>query len=287
MAKIDKYSIKDLKKEFGTDEACLNFLFDASHSRACSCGGEYHLIKGRRQFQCSKCRFQIAPMSGTIFEKSTSPLTSWFHALFVFSNAKSGVSAKELERQLGCTYKTAWRMLTLIRGALKQDTNKLSGNVEMDEYFFGGKGCGGRNNEELGKAMKKKSVIIGAVERNGLAKVEVVKDATAQSIGKFLYKNIERKKTQLLTDASNRYHKVSKGYDRYSVNHSAGEFAYYGIHINSIEGFFSHLQRSIKGTYKAISKKYLQSYLDAFVFHYNNRSNDKDRFSALLSCLAR
>jgi len=120
MAQQDKYSIKDLAHEFPTDDACLDYLFDTLHSRECSCGGKYARIAVRKQFQCSKCRFQIAPMAGTIFEKSTTPLTSWFHALFVFSNAKSGVSSNEMQRQLGTTYKTAWRILHLIRKSLQQ-----------------------------------------------------------------------------------------------------------------------------------------------------------------------
>lgn|SRR3990167_2863253 len=137
----DKYGVKNLKRDFPTDEVCLSFIFDALHSRQCSCGGNYKLIKGRRQFQCSKCRFQIAPTAGTIFAKSDTPLTLWFHALLIFSNAKSGVSAKYLQRELEVTYKCAWRMLKLIRQALNQKGSKLTGKVEMDEtYMSGAKG---------------------------------------------------------------------------------------------------------------------------------------------------
>lgn len=161
MAKIDKYSIKDLQKEFPTDDVCVDYLFDTLHSRNCSCGGKYSKLKDRRQFQCSKCRFQIAPTAGTIFEKSTTPLTLWFHALFVFSNAKSGISAKEMERQLGVGYKTAWRILNLIRHSLKQDNRKLRGIVEMDEAYFGGKADSQQDSK------KNKAVVIAAVERGG------------------------------------------------------------------------------------------------------------------------
>lgn len=108
MAKEDKYSIRDLKKEFPNDNVCLDYLFDTL-TRDCSCGGKYVRLKGRKQYQCSKCRFQIAPMSNTIFEKSATPLTLWFHAIFIFSNTKSGIFAKEMKRQLGVTYKCAWR----------------------------------------------------------------------------------------------------------------------------------------------------------------------------------
>lgn len=107
-----KYGLKHLRKDFPNDKACLQFAFDALHSRECSCGGQYALRLERKQFQCSKCRFAISPLANTIFEKSSTPLTLWWHALWVFSNAKSGISAKELERQLAVTYKTAWRILS-------------------------------------------------------------------------------------------------------------------------------------------------------------------------------
>ena len=102
-----KYGLKQLRKDFPTERACLEFIFETLHSYECACGGEYVAREGRKQYQCSKCRFHIAPTANTLFHKSDTPLTLWFHALWVFSNAKSGVSAKEMERQLAVTYKTA------------------------------------------------------------------------------------------------------------------------------------------------------------------------------------
>lgn len=119
-----------------TEESVLDFIFDTQHSRQCSCGGSYSLKMGRRQYQCSKCRFQIAPTANTLFHKSDTPLTLWLKAILTFSNAKSGISAKEMERQIEVTYKTAWRMLHLIRKALGQ-SGKLQGDVEMDTAYFG------------------------------------------------------------------------------------------------------------------------------------------------------
>jgi transposase-like protein len=123
MAKADKYTISDLQRDFSTDGVALEFIFNTLHSKDCSCGGTYKKVKDRKQYQCSKCRFQIAPTAGTIFHKSATNLTTWLYALFVFSNAKSGISAKELERQIGVTYKCAYRMLKQIREALSQDSN--------------------------------------------------------------------------------------------------------------------------------------------------------------------
>lgn len=151
-----KYGLKQFRKDFPTERACLDFIFEALHTPECACGGSYTLRDGRRQYQCSKCRFHIAPTANTIFHKSDTPLTLWFHALWVFSNAKSGVSAKEMERQLAVTYKTAWRMLSLIRKALKQE-GKLSGDVEMD------------------------TAVMGAVQRGGNARLIIVPDGKAQT----------------------------------------------------------------------------------------------------------
>lgn len=283
MAQKDKYSIRDLKRDFPTDSACLEFLFDALHTRECSCGGSYSRLKSRKQFQCSKCRYQIAPTNGTIFEKSATPLTLWFHAIFVFSNAKSGISAKELERQLGVTYKTAWRMLRLIREQLTQDKSRLGGKVEIDEGYFGGRGGGGRYNENYKEVMRKKIAVIAAIERGGEIRAESVPNLKAKTIGEFLDQHIEVEGTTLYTDGSNRYDTVAKHYLRHSVEHRDKRFVIGGAHVNSVEGFWGHMKRSINGTHKVISRQHFPAYLDAFVFHYNNRHSDRRRFETLLS----
>ncbi len=285
MAKETKFSIKDLQKAFPTDEVCLGYIFDSLHSRKCSCGGEYRQMKGRKQFQCSKCRFQIAPASGTIFHKSDTPLTLWFHAIWIFANAKSGISAKEMERQLGVTYKCAWRILSQIRKVLKQDDTKLKGDVEIDVGYFGGKGKAGKDNEKLSDVMNKKTVVAIAIERGGKMKAEVIGKNTSINMKSFIEKNIETKLTSILTDSSPVYESSEKKYDRFSVNHSKGQYVKGDVHINTVETFFAHLKRSIKGTFKVISPDHLQSYLDSFVFHYNNRYNDRERLSSLLGAV--
>ena len=122
------------------------------------------------------------------------------------------------------------------------------------------------------------------MERGGLIRTEVSPDATAHTIGSFLRQNVEQG-TRLLTDKSNRYNKVAVGYDRHSVNHKNREFVRGDVHVNHVESFWPHIKRSIKGTHKVISAKYLSAYLDGFVFHYNNRGNDNLRFSALMGVL--
>lgn len=274
-----KYGIISLRKQFPNDDVCLEFLFDALHKRECTCGGTYKRIKGRKQFYCSKCLHQIAPTAGTIFHKSDTPLTLWFHAIMVFSNAKSGISAKTIQRDLEITYKCAWRMLHLIRKALKQSEDVLRGDVEMDTGYIGGRA-------KLDKRMKNKSTVFAAIQRGGEMRAEVMKDGSANSHKNFLWKNVSTQGTRLITDATNKLDNVALGYDRHFVDHHRGEYVRGDIHTNNVETFWSHVKRSIKGTHKVVSKKHLQTYLDGFVFHYNQRrDNDAERFAALLGML--
>lgn len=224
-------------------------------------------------------------MVGTIFQKSSTPLTLWFKAILAFSNAKSGMSAKYMQRELEVTYKCAYRILSQIRKALAQDNTKLRGDVEVDTGYFGGKGYGGEYNKNASDVMFKKSVVIVAVERGGRIKAEVVNGAGLPAMKDFLDRNIETKATSLMTDSSSLYKNATKAYDRHAVDHHKKEYVRGDIHINTVETFFSHLKRSIKGTFKSVSKAHLQAYLDAFVFHYNNRHSDKQRFALLLGNL--
>lgn len=133
--------------------------------------------------------------------------------------------------------------------------------------------------------MAAKSPVIAAVERNGEIRAEVTPDTKSATIGKFLHEKVDPKNTRLMTDDSNRYDRVAKGYYRSMVNHGLKVYAYQDVHVNHVESFWAHVKRSMKGTHKVISKQHLQGYLDAFVFHYNNRHSDRDRFEVLLGTL--
>jgi hypothetical protein len=242
------------------------------------------LLTGYKKYQCSKCRFRISPTANTIFHKSDTPLSLWFKAILIFSNAKSGISAKEMERQLEVTYKCAYRILSQIRSALKQSNEPLTGVVEMDSAYIGGRHYGGKNNEQLSRAMKKKSVVTIAVTRGGKIRAEVRPNVTADEMEDFIMNNISEG-SNLMTDNAKGYDRVKGRYDLEKVNHGKGEYVRGKAHINTIETWISHIKSSIRGTYKVISKQHLQSYLDAFVFHYNNRYSDKGRFEVLLETL--
>lgn len=286
MKREQRYGARSLERDFPTDEVCLEFIFEARHSKECSCGGTYKRLQGRKQYQCSKCRFQIAPTAGTIFHKSDTPLLLWFKAILAFSNAKSGLSAKELERELEVTYKTAWRILTLIRKALTQNGDKLKGEVETDLGYFGGGFPSGKYNKKQKEAYASKSVVVGAIERGGDARVEVIQDSKSKGVTKFLQENVEKDGSRLFTDRAKIFETVAKdGYKRESVNHTKEEWVRGDVYINTLESFWAHVKRSMKGTHKAVSKKYLQSYLDGFVFHRNNSYSDRERFAVLLGTI--
>lgn len=139
-----KYTIKNLRNDFPTDEACLDFIFKNRWPKGLTCQNceskDFYHVKGRKSYAC-KCGYQASPTEGTIFHKSSTPLTLWFHAIFLMSQSKNGVAAKELERQLGVTYKCAWRMARQIRLLMTDDDGPLGGNeiVELDETYVDGK----------------------------------------------------------------------------------------------------------------------------------------------------
>lgn len=286
MARINKYTFQDLQKQFPSEDVALDFIYDARHSRTCSCGGVYSRVKGRKQYQCSKCRFQIAPTAGTIFHKSDTPLTTWFYAIFLFSTAKSGLSAKQLERQLGVTYKCAWRMLAQIRKALGQGGDKLTGTVEMDSAYFGGRFPAGKNNMNQAAALAAKSVIMGAVERGGRTRLTVTPNSGRVAHNTFIEQTIA-KDAVVMTDGGSSFKNAVGGRSLKSVIHRRKEYARGDVHVNNIETLWGHIKRSIRGTYKNVSKQHLQSYLDGFAFHYNNRHSDTERFAVLLGTVLR
>ena len=272
------YTIKQLRKDFPTDTAIAEMMFDAVHSRECSCGGTYKKCMPKK-FQCGKCRKQISPTAGTIFHKSDTPLTDWVYAIYMFSQAKTGLAATELQRHLGCTYKTAWRMLNKIRKSVPLHNKELTGTVEIDEAYIGGKTTNKRK-------FKDKEKVLSAISRDDKKVVTaVVDDFNATTTRKFINEKINRK-AKVYTDGAARYNKTIRSEREVdSVNHSKKEYVRGDVHINSVENFWSHLKRSIKGTHTHISEKYAQEYVNAFSFHYNNAYNDKARFSLLLSVL--
>lgn len=266
--KVMRYTFKDFKAEYPDDNACLLSVLDNRYGKTCpKCGVigvKWHPVKGRKTFVCSECDSHISPLADTIFRKSETSLWNWFYAIYLFSVAKNGVSAKELERHLGVTYKTAWRMAKQIRLLMAQENDKLNGDVEIDETFA-------PSRRQRLSDRHKKQIIFGAVERGGRTSVVHVKSAGARVLLPEIENRVEIG-AHIHSDEWQAYKTLPKrGYSHTTVNHSKLEYVRGTAHTNTIEGLWSQMKRSIDGTYHSISPKYLQSYLNQFAFYYNYR----------------
>lgn len=264
-----RYTIKQFNEEYPDDNACLDAIFQERYGDVTICphcgviDTKFYRVSGRKCYACMHCGYQLHPLAETIFHKSSTPLKSWFYAIYLFSVSKNGVAAKELERHLGVTYKTAHRMARQIRSLMANTNPKISGNVEADETYMGGK----TNSKER---FKNKTPILGVVERKGEVRAKVVDGANASTALPFLRANVEAN-SAIITDDSKIYHRLKREYPHESVNHSQFEYVRGIIHTNTIEGFWGQMKRSIDGTYHCVSPKYLQYYVNEFVFRYNLR----------------
>ncbi len=210
---------------------------------------------------------QLSPKKDTIFEKSDTDLYKWFYSIFLFSVSKNGVSAKELQRQIKVTYKTAWRMGHQVRKLCNEYNIILSGIVEADETYIGGKG----GNNKRGRGAENKTAVFGMVERKGNVKAKVVPNVKSSTLLPEIQSTVMPKST-IMTDEFNVYNRVHKlGYKHGKVQHGAKEYVRGIIHTNTAEGFWSQLKRSVNGTYHAVSPEYLQAYVDEFSWRYNRR----------------
>jgi transposase-like protein len=268
-----RYTYKQFKETFPDDDACLDAIFRNRFGNLKFCprcavvGAKFYRVRKRQCYACEWCGYQLHPLAKTIFRKSSTPLTNWFHVIYLFSVAKNGVSAKEVERHLGVTYKTAWRMCQQIRLLMQQDGGMLSGTIEADETYIGGV-----RKKYLQKRSQydNKTAVVGIIDKNGQAKAFTTKQADASVTIPFLKSNIEPGST-IHTDESSIYNRVKRDFTHEFVNHSKYEYAKSGVTTNTIEGFWSQLKNSIRGTYHAVSQKYLQAYVNEFVWRYNHR----------------
>ncbi len=269
-----KYTIKDFRKQFPDDMACLAFLYKARYPRGAECDSCHHKdcfypIQGRKSYVCSWCGHQLSPTADTIFHKSPTPLLSWFHAIFLFSTAKNGVAAKEIQRQIGVTYKCAWRICRQIRLLMAEDGGTLGGMLEADESYIGGKHSGGKR----GVGAEGKTPVFGVVERGGKIKTKVIPHARASVVMPLLW-DYAAPGSILSTDEAGIYNRAeSIGFIHERVKHSVGQYVRGAVHTQTIDGFWSQFKRSLNGTYHSVSPKHLQTYLDEFCFRYSHRGD--------------
>jgi transposase-like protein len=282
-----KYTFKDFTTEFPTDDACMTFVLESrwpdGRTMCVKCGEEckHYRVTGRTAYACDHCGNHIYPLAGTIFKKSTTSLRTWFYAMYLMSSTRCGVSAKQIQRETGVTYKTAWRMFKQIRTLMSEEISLEGEAVEMDETYVGGKVKGRRGRPA---SDSRKACVVGAVQRKGAVVAIVATDATSKTLKGIATEYVLPEST-IYTDEYIAYKgldKMGMGYTHRRIRHKLGVYVKGDVHTNTIEGFWSLIKRVIGGVYHSVSKDYLQSYLDEFSFRYNRRNDEKPMFISLL-----
>lgn len=282
-----KFTFKEFNTLYPTDDACLDKIFQLRYSgqKQCpTCGKDtkFHRVKKRMCYECQYCGYQVYPLAGTVFEKSRTKLTLWFHAAYLMTSSKHGVSAMELKRHIGVTYKCAWRMAHQLRKLIGEEDFEFKSKVQVDETY-----CGGvRRNGKRGRSNISKTPVFGIAEAKGRIKMFQVPDTKRTTLAPLIKAYIPPA-SLIMSDEYRAYSRLSKmGYFHGCVNHS--QFHYVDIHgnnTNAIEGAWSIFKRSIRGTHVWVSKKHLQLYLNEFEFRYNNRKSTIPLFDVVLNKL--
>jgi len=284
-------TIQEFFKHFPDDDACLAYLMQLRHGEALDCPkcgkhGKFHRIRRHPAFECAWCGYEIYPMVGTIFHRSHVPLQKWFYALYLFTTTRHGVPAKELQRQLGVSYPTALRMAHAIRGYMgKIDGDPpLTGHVEVDETYVGGRRKG-RGVAFGGRSGKDKTIVMGILEREGEIFTKIVPNASRDSLIPPVVERV-KKGTRISTDEWRPYRILTAlGYDHETVDHASKQWAVGDVHTNALEGFWSMLKRSIRGTHVHVSAKHLPKYLGEFEYRYNRWKYPGTMFAEMLAHL--
>jgi transposase-like protein len=283
-------TITQFFRQFPDDETCLTHLFETRFGQgypcpSCERPANWYRIKAERAYSCQWCGHHLHPTVGTPFEQTRTPLQLWFYAIHLFTTTRNGVAAKELERQLGVTYKTAWRMAGLIREHMANvDGETLLGGpeqvVQIDETMVGGKA-------RAPHWRSNKTVVLGMVERGGELITRVVDGNRKHHLLPQIQAHI-RPGTEIHSDESSSYRTLhTLGYAHKQVNHSKGQYVSPdGCTVNAIEGFWSQLKRMINGTHIHVSGKHLWKYAKEAEFRFNLRNRPDAMFPALISNFA-
>ena len=283
-----RYSMRDFNNEFPNDSACLDYIAAQRLPEGlgmcpkCKVERKHHRVGNRTAYACDHCGHHFYPLTGTIFEKSSTPLKTWFYAMYLMGSTRCGVSAKQVQRETGVTYKTAWRMFNQIRSLLSESDLQLEGStVEVDETYIGGKRKGSRGRPMRGD--KKLIPVVGIAQRNGRVIARVTKNATAKTLTGLIRKHVVPGSV-VYTDEYPAYNTVAKGkrYIHRRIKHASGVYVRGDIHTNTVEGLWSLIKRGISGVYHSVSPDNLQSYLDEYCFRYNRRHDGNLQFKAIL-----
>ena len=277
-------AIREFFKQFPDDETCLNHLFEVRFGQghecpSCKRSARWYLIKKEPAFSCQWCGHHVHPTAGTFLHDTRTSLQDWFYVIYLFTTSRHGVPAKELQRQLGVTYKTAWRMGHKIREhiAAVDGEGPLSGIIEVDETYVGGHQPG-----KPGRGAKGKTIIVGMVERDGDVVTKVVPNVRKVTVEPIIEANVEKGSTVHTDELASYRGLTAKGYTHETVNHGAGEYVVGDSHVNTIEGYWSRLKNSIRGTHVHVSGRHLQKYAGEFEYRYNRRKQPRKMLPELL-----
>jgi transposase-like protein len=247
-------------------------------------------LSTRKIWKCKDCKKQFSVKVGTIFEDSPIGLDKWLTAMWLIANAKNGISSYEIHRSIGVTQKSAWFMLHRIRLAMENGSiDKLSGDVEVDETFVGGKAKNMHFSKRVaiikGRGSVGKTAVMGLLERKGKVRAKVIENTTRPTLHGEIKEHVEEG-SNVFTDEWRAYQGLQDEYVHQVINHSI-EYVRDNIHTNGIENFWSLLKRTIRGTYVSVEPFHLNKYVDEQVFRYNNRKdNDKERFLGVLKAVS-
>lgn len=281
-------TVQDFIRQFPDDDSCLAHLFKQRYGENVKCErcgdvNKFRKLSGMPAYTCN-CGHHIHPMVGTPFGRTRVPLQKWFYAMYLFTTTRHGVPAKELQRQLGVSYETAWRMGGELRKYMAHvdGDDQLSGHVEVDETMIGGRRSGGKR----GRGAPGKTVVFGMLEREGDVITRVVENVRRATLEPHITANV-RKGSTVSTDELRSYAKLVRlGYKHGAVNHAQDVWVDGVHHTNSLEGFWSLLKRAIRGTHVHVSRKHLAKYLGEFEFRWNSRHAPETMFPRLLKHLA-
>ena len=273
-------TLRQFQDRFPTEDSCLDHLFQVRYGTDFDCPkcerpAKYSRVRGRRSYQCNWCANQLYPTAGTPFDRTRTSLRDWFYVMFLFTTTRNGVAAKRVEREIGVTYKTAWRMCHEIRKYMGQvdgcaPVGGEGETVQIDETFIGGVV---RTGTKRGGALRNKKVVVGMLECDGELVTAVVPDRKSGTLLPVVRDNVLRGST-IHTDEWLGYGGLPMmGYTHATVNHAADQYvcSKTGATVNAIEGFWAQLKRGINGTHIHVSGKHLPKYLGEFEYRWNMR----------------
>ena len=259
---MTKFTLKHFQQMFPDDDACQDYIRYKKYPERidcpqCSKNALFHRARGRKSYACDRCGYQIAPTANTVFHKSPTALTIWFYVIYLMAQTRGGISAKQIQRETGVTYKTAWRMCKEVRDILSEDYDPFTGEVEADESYFGGeegnKHFGNRTAGATGCSLKTKTPAFGLSQRGGKLEARVPRDAKSDTLIPIVKANV-RRGAEIYTDEYRAYGILPlMGYAHGVVSHANKVYVDGEIHTNSLEGFWSQAKNGIRGVYHAVS----------------------------------